>query len=379
MKKSRPQIYFVATVEYAVNAFLLRHLEALSEHFDVSVLVNCDDPLFLKKRGVNANVIPLRIKRHISLISDFFCLIHMISIFLKRRPAAVHSITPKAGILAMLAAAFVWIPLRVHTFTGQVWANKTGAKRIVLKFFDCLISNLATFNFVDSPSQKDFLIREKVILAKKSMVFGSGSVCGVDLKKFKPSKKLRDKVRAQLSIPNDALVFIYLGRLTKDKGVLDLASAFSRVRDNRAYLIMVGPDEADFTHELESLAGDNRDKLRLIGFSSDPQRFLATSDVLCLPSYREGFGSVIIEAAAMGLPCIASNIYGISDAVQNHKTGLLHPPKDVDAILTCMEKFLMDPKLVKSYGLAAKKRAISEFDAKLLSQYWLDFYLSHVH
>lgn len=379
MQKSRPQIYFVATVEYAVNAFLLSHLETLSKHFDVSVLVNCDDPLFLKKRGVNVNVIPLRIKRHISLISDFFCFIYMISIFLKDRPAAVHSITPKAGFLAMLAAAFVWIPLRVHIFTGQVWANKSGVKKNILKFLDCLISNLATFNFVDSASQKDFLIRERVILAKKSMVFGNGSVCGVNLKKFKSNKKLRDKIRAKLSVPNDALVYIYLGRLTKDKGLLDLASAFSKIRDNRAYLIMVGPDEEDITYQLESLVGDNRDKFKLIGFSSDPQHYLAASDVLCLPSYREGFGSVIIEAAAMGVPSIASNIYGISDAVQNYKTGLLHPPKDIDAICECMESFLLDPGLLKAYGLAAKKRAVSEFDANLFSQHWLDFYLQHVH
>ncbi len=379
MKNSRTQIYFVATVEYAVNAFLLKHLEVLSKHFDVSVLVNCDDPFFLKKRGVNVKVIPLKIKRNISLISDFFCLIEMILIFLKRRPAAVHSITPKAGLLAMMAAAFIRIPLRVHTFTGQVWANKTGAKRFVLKFLDWLISHLATFNFVDSPSQKDFLIREKVILDKKSIVFGSGSVCGVDLKKFKSSTKLREEIRVQLSIPNDALVYIYLGRFTKDKGVLDLASAFSNIRDNRAFLIMVGPDEANLTDQIESLVGDNRDKLRLIGFSSEPQHYLTASDILCLPSYREGFGSVIIEAAALGLPSIASNIYGISDAIQNHKTGLLHPPGDIDAISECIKRFLLDSELIKSYGIAAKKRAVSEFDANLLSKYWLDFYLHHLH
>ena len=378
MEKNRPHIYFVATVEYAVNAFLLSHLKVLSDHFDVSVLVNCDDPLFLKKRGVNAKVIPLRIQRNISLISDFVCLVQMISIFLKSRPASVHSITPKAGILAMLAAAFILIPIRIHTFTGQVWANKTGIRRIILKFFDYLISKLATFNFVDSLSQKDFLVREKVILDKKSIVFGSGSVSGVDLKKFKVSKKIRGEVRSQLAVPDSAILYIYLGRLNKDKGVLDLATAFSRIDDNRAYLLVVGPDEAGLSQEIQSLIGNNRDRLRLIGFSSEPYRYLAASDVLFLPSYREGFGSVIIEAGAMGLPAVASNIYGISDAVQNHKTGLLHPPKDVDAIVVCMEKFLLDPKLVKSYGLAAKKRAVSEFDAKLISQYWLDFYLIHV-
>jgi glycosyltransferase involved in cell wall biosynthesis len=117
----------------------------------------------------------------------------------------------------------------------------------------------------------------------------------------------------------------------------------------------------------------------LVGFSSEPHRYLAASNALCLPSYREGFGSVIIEAAAMGVPAIASNIYGISDAVQNHKTGLLHAPKNSDQLLKCMEVFLSNPDLVAEYGAAAKKRAINEFDAKILTKYWLDFYLSHIH
>lgn len=379
MKKNKPQIYFVATVEYAVCAFLLKHLEILSRYYEVSVLVNSDDLFFLKKRDLNINVIPFRIKRHISIFSDLLSLILLIVIFLKNRPVAVHSITPKAGLLAMLAGFLVLIPNRIHTFTGQVWSNKTGVKKFFFKFFDRVISNLTTFNLIDSHSQKKFLIKEKVIMAQKSIVFGSGSVCGVDLKKFKTNKKIREKIRTQLSIPNDAFVFIYLGRFVIDKGILDLASAFSNIRDKRAYLIMVGPDEGDLSKHLKNLAGDNQYKLRLLDYSREPQLYLAAADVLCLPSYREGFGSVIIEAAAMGIPAIASNIYGISDAVLNNKTGLLHPPKDVDAIYTCMEKLLLDPKLVKSYGLSAKKRAVKEFDDKLISQFWLDFYLSNVN
>jgi glycosyltransferase involved in cell wall biosynthesis len=379
MAKVKRKIYFVANVEFAVNAFLLSHLKKLSRHFDLTVIVNTYDLAFLIKQGLNIKVIDLKISRDINLPSDFFCLIYLLYLFIKDRPDAVHSITPKSGLLAMIASFFSAVPLRIHTFTGQVWLNKKGVSRFFLRMLDRLIGSLASLNIVDSSSQREFLVEQNVLIEKKSVVFGSGSVSGVDLKKFKSSKKLRDEIRVQLSVPNDALVYIYLGRLTKDKGVLDLASAFSNIQDNRAYLIMVGPDEANLTDQIESLVGDNRDKLRLIGFSSEPQHYLTASDVLCLPSYREGFGSVIIEAAALGLPSIASNIYGISDAIQNHKTGFLHPPGDIDAISECIKRFLLDSELIKSYGKAAKKRAVSEFDANLLSKYWLDFYLHHLH
>ena len=373
----KPKIYFVVTVVSSVNAFLLGHLRLLSTRYDITVFVNTSDLEFLTKQGVYVKVVSCNIIRKVNLLRDLLCLIGLIAFFLKDKPLAVHSITPKAGLLAMLAAFFSRVPFRVHTFTGQVWANKTGPKRWLLKILDCLIGKLSTYNIVDSHSQKDFLIQENVLTKKKSIVFGSGSVSGVDLNKFKYSKNAHDHIRAQLSIPPNSFVFIYLGRLNKDKGVLDLAFAFSQIQDKRAYLIMVGPDELDLNDQIENLAGDNRTRLRMVGFSNEPYRYLSASDVLCLPSYREGFGSVIIEAAAMGVPAIASNIYGISDAIQNKKTGLLHQPKDVDAIRNCMEKFLFNQALVNSYGRVANKVATIKFDAKLISQYWLKFYLTH--
>jgi glycosyltransferase involved in cell wall biosynthesis len=294
---------------------------------------------------------------------------------MKNRPDAVHSITPKAGLLAMTAAYLSNVPLRIHTFTGQVWSEKKGFKKSVLKFFDFLISRLSTFNIIDSPSQRDFLVAQKVLPLKKSIVFGNGSVSGVDLNKFKSSRRIYLELRRKLSIHKNAFVFIYLGRLNKDKGILDLANAFSKIRNDKAYLIVVGPDELDFGSLMKKIAGINQDRIKVIGFSKKPYLYLAASDVLCLPSYREGFGSVIIEAAAMGLPALASNIYGITDAVINRQTGLLHKPRDPKAILKCMNFCLLNKVLIRQYGLAAKKRCMREFNADILSKHWLDFYL----
>ena len=376
---NKPAIYFVATVEFAVNAFLKQHLLLLSKTFNVTVVVNTSDPRFLKKQGINVNVIPLDIKRNINIFRDLKALFSLFYLFLKNRPVSVQSITPKAGLLAMAAAYMARVPLKVHTFTGQVWVTKSGVFRYILKKLDTMIVFFSDYAIVDGPLQSQFLVEEKVLPLKKSIVFGSGSVSGVDLDKFKPCKKVYVDVRRELLIPEDAFIFVYVGRLNAEKGVLDLAIAFSKIHNDKSYLVVVGPDEGDYSQQIKNLSNMNLGRVRLIGFSSEPYRYLAASNTLCLPSYREGFSTVIIEAAAMGVPAIASNIYGISDAVQNHKTGLLHPPKNSDQLLICMELFLSNPDLVAQYGAAAKKRAINEFDAKILTKYWLEFYLSHIH
>jgi glycosyltransferase involved in cell wall biosynthesis len=368
------RIFFVATVDFAINAFLLNHLKKLSKKFDVYVIVNTDDPLFLDKQGLDIKVIPLKFSRKIQIFSDFYCLIHLIFIFIKQRPAAVHSITPKAGLLAMLAAFISFVPCRVHTFTGQVWVTKQGLKRFILKSFDRLIASLATFSIVDSPSQQQFLIEEQVLSEETSVVFGLGSVSGVDLKRFKPSKKVFTDVRQNLLIPQDAFLFIYLGRLNKDKGVLDLAQAFSEIKDTNVYLLIVGPDEGGFIDEIKKINAHKLEKIRFLGFTEAPERYLAASNSLCLPSYREGFGTVIIEAAAMGVPAIASNIYGISDAVVNGQTGLLHQPGDFAGLKIAMEKILMDELLYESLAAAARDRAVNKFDSKIITNKWVDFY-----
>jgi glycosyltransferase involved in cell wall biosynthesis len=160
---------------------------------------------------------------------------------------------------------------------------------------------------------------------------------------------------------------------------LDLAQAFSKIKDSNAYLLIVGPDEGGFVDEIKKINAHKLEQIRFVGFTKVPEQYLAASNALCLPSYREGFGSVIIEAAAMGVPAIASNIYGISDAAVNNETGLLHMPAEVSSILNCLNAFLNNPKSVKKYGDAAKLRAVRDFDANLITAHWVDFYKRYIH
>lgn len=369
-----PKICFVLTAEFAVKAFLLGHLRALSGFYDVTVIVNTNNPNFLGEQGIKAKVIPLAIARNVCLPSDFNCLIKLIKIFHKQEFSAVHSVTPKAGLLAMLASWLVRVPLRVHTFTGQVWVTKKGVKRLLLKQFDRLIALFSTQIIVDSPSQHQFLIDENVITIKKSNVFAKGSISGVDLTRFKFNEERRKLIRLELNIPNEAIVFLFVGRLTKDKGVLDLAQAWRTIGSNEAHLLFVGPDEQNMQIRIALLAKADKANIHFKGYTNVPEDFMSAADVICLPSYREGFGSVVIEAAAVGIPAIASHIYGLTDAVINNETGLLHTSGDIGAINNCLQNMLDNSTLRLKLGQKAQVRAVNDFDSHTITRAWVDFY-----
>ena len=379
MPTHKQKICFVLTVEYAVKAFLLNHLRALSQFYDITVIVSTDNPNFLVETGVKAKVIPLKIGRDISLLSDLMCLLKLIYIFQSQRFTAIHSLMPKYGLLAMLAAWIVQIPLRIHTFTGQVWVTKVGFKRFILKQFDYLIATLSTNNIVDSPSQRQFLLENKVITPVKSMVFCKGSVSGVDAVRFKPNIQSKIDIRQQLKISDEAIIFLFIGRLNKDKGVLDLVYAFKQLNVKIIHLVFVGSDEQNMQAKMMNIVGINSKNIHFVGHTNMPEAYMAATDVLCFPSYREGFGSVVIEAAAVGIPAIASRIYGITDAVVDGETGLLHEPRDVEGIKSCMQQLIENKFLRLKLGEQARQRVIKDFDSHVITQAWVDFYREHLH
>jgi len=367
---NRKSICFVATVEFAVSAFLLNHLKELSKYYDLTVIVNLKNPNFLIDKKLNINLVNINFSRKINIISDLLSLVQLVYLFLIKRYDAVHSITPKAGLLAMIASFLTFIPVRIHCFTGQVWATKSGLSRLFLKLIDKVIGILSTQNIIDSKSQYNFLVKHNVLNKDKSLVFGSGSVSGVDLLKFKPNTKVKLSLRKKLKISPASFVFVFIGRLNYEKGIYDLIDSFILADLKSAYLLIIGPDEENISSKFKG----KQSNIIFSDITSSPQDFLAISNVLCLPSYREGFGNIVIEAAAIGLPSIVSNIYGLSDAIVQNKTGLTHEPKDVEEITRLMIALFNDRKLVAELGEAAKNRAISEFDSKILVKHWKDFY-----
>jgi len=288
----------------------------------------------------------------------------------------VHTLMPKSGLLGMLAARLAGTKHRFHSFTGQVWATRTGAIRHVLKAMDRLLSLCASRLLADSTSQLDFLVEQGIVSRQRIEVLADGSICGVDVRRFSRNDDARRKVRAELGIGEDDIVFLFVGRLTVEKGISELLQAFSAVasRFDRVHLVIVGPSEADFEQELEQGRRLTGGRIHRIGFTTRPQEYMSAADVFCLPSYREGFGTVIIEAAAAGLPTIASRIYGITDAVEDRKTGLLHQVKDVGSMEALMEKMVRDAPLRIALGQAAYQRAVTRFSKERVVQCLLEFY-----
>ena len=368
------RICFVVSSPLTARAFLSGHIAALSRCFTVDLAVDAKGDGGLGGVPAHARIVPMPIRRKVAPAADISVLLRLIVLFRRERYSAVSSVTPKAGMLAMLAAAMAGVPLRTHIFTGQVWATRMGWQRWLLKAADRLIARLATHVLADSPSQRDFMAAEGIAAAHKIRVLGDGSICGADGERFRPDAERRAAVRSAHGIPEEAAVFLFLGRLNRDKGVLDLADAFAALDNAAAWLLVAGPDEAELRGEMERRLGAALARTRFVGYTDRPEDFMAAADVFCLPSYREGFGTVIIEAAAAGIPAIGSRIYGVTDAIEENVTGLLHRAGDAGGLAGQMASLAGDAVRRRAMGEAARERALRLFSREAVTQAWLGFY-----
>ena len=365
---------FVATVPAVVRSFLKEHIRASAKEWGVKIITNPAGAALLS--ALDAQFIPLAIERRITPWRDLLVLTQLVVLFRREHFDLVHSIMPKTGLLAMLAAWITGVPVRMHTFTGQVWSNKRGWRRNALKMFDKLIVSFATHIFVDSPSQRDFLVSEGILMQGQGMVIGYGSICGVDPACFRPDPKMKIIVRKELGINQNATVLLFLGRLNRDKGMLDLAAAFANISCHRSdtVLLLVGTEEDVPFTRIQKICGAGCSQLRRVDFTPNPERYMAAADIFCLPSYREGFGQVIIEAAASGIPSVASRIYGITDAVEDGKTGLLFPAGDVATLTKTLLRLIEDQALCRQMGKVARVRAIELFASEKITRELAELY-----
>jgi len=364
------KIAFVTASPETISSFLLAYISALSESHDIHIVTSIHNNQTIRNLSSNVTVHKVNIERSPKLIADFNSLISLISLFNKESFDIVHSFTPKAGLLAQIGAFVCRTPIRLHTFTGQVWATKVGIKRLFLKYLDKMTAYLATFCLVDSPSQQEFLIKEQLLTAKNSRVLANGSISGINIENFAYSSDTRDKLRAKHNVAKDQFIFLFVGRLKIEKGVPELLAAFKSISTQYdAKLFLIGSDE----DKLKPLF-NNQKNIEYIGFKSNISEYYSFADVLCLPSHREGFGNVIIEAAACKLPSIASNIYGLSDAVEDGYSGLLHTVKDEPSIAGCMESLLKNENTLNTMKSNARLRVENTFDEKILVREFLSFY-----
>lgn len=370
----RKRLCFITTVPMAVSAFLRLHIEHLANDYDVFVISNYGAEPVPQDERVTYFSVPLA--REISPLVDLKTLFQLVRLFRRHRFDAVHSVTPKAGLLGMLAARIAGVPVRVHWFTGQVWATRAGVGRFVLKSADRLIAATSSHLLADSPSQRDFLLAEGVCRAGAVEVIGDGSICGVDGERFRPDPQARERVRVEHGIPLDAPLVLFLGRLNTDKGLREMADAMLALDERfpSLYWLVVGPDENGMVEHIRSVAGRLGKRLHFQGFTRAPEAYMAAADIFCLPSYREGFGSSVLEAAAAGVPSVASRIYGLTDAVEDGVTGLLVPPSRVPELVDALQRLLDDGALRVAMAEAARARALQRFSRERVVEGLSAFY-----
>lgn len=355
-------------------AFMSGHARVLRDEYDITLIADfVSYPELTHFEGVGT--VQVGIRRNISLFRDVAALIRLTGILRAGKFDIVHSITPKAGLLANMAGLLARRPVRVHTYTGQVWATRRGFSRWLLKTMDKITLFCTTHALADSKSQADFLVLEG--FSRPIRVLGDGAIAGIDAVRFRPDDGWRQSARQKYGLAPDDFVFVFLGRLNRDKGVLDLVEGFLRANlEQRFKLLIVGPDEAGVAPIIQQSELARAGRIVLTGGTAQPERLLNAGDVMCLPSYREGFGISVLEGAAVGLPAIVSRIYGLTDAVIEGQTGIMHEAGNVDEISACLTVFAKETELAKRMGEMARARAVTAFSAERVTNELRAFYAS---
>lgn len=375
---NKKKIAFVVAVPGSARSFLKDHFVQLVKNYDVHLLANFPDEDNKKEfieMGIVCHDIP--IQRKISIVADLKALFILCQLFKNHKFESVHSVTPKAGLLTALAGWMVNIPHRIHIYTGQVWATRKGFMRGLLKFMDKIPALFNTNLLVDGASQRQFLIDEGVLKEINSCVLANGSICGVRLERFVISESVRQQERTKFQFKDDDVVFIFLGRLNHDKGIGELYEAFNQLvlECPNAKLLLYGTDEEDYESKSKNFPNLKRNvNFFYPGVTRKPFDALQGGDVFVLPTWREGFGSSVIEAQALAIPVITSDAYGVVDASVPGETALRCKVGDSASLYHCMKEYYDNPTMRKQHGLNGRKRVEEKFNNNVVTAAWVEFY-----
>ncbi|MGM0933347.1 MAG: glycosyltransferase family 4 protein [Bacteroidota bacterium] len=371
----------ITTIPLSLEKLLEGQLSYMNEFYEVTAVSAEKERLERYGRDNGVNTFWVEMTRAITPLMDAKAVWKLYNFFKKEKPLIVHTHTPKAGIVGMLAAKLAGVPLRLHTVAGLPLMETTGNKRKLLDFVEKLTYKFATRVYPNSRGLKEIILKEGFADEEKLKVLGKGSSNGIDTDYFDPydfSEEDKMKIRQELNIPEQDLVFIFIGRLVSEKGINELVAAFKRLQERKPELslLLVGhfEEELDPLSEESKEIIENHPKIFTTGYQVDVRPYFAVSDVLAFPSYREGFPNVVMQAGAMGLPAIVTDINGCNEIITRGQNGIIIPVKDKEALLEAMT-FLAE-NLNQRKALAAKARKIicrdyerREFWQLLLEEY----------
>lgn len=376
---SKPKrLVHVTTVPMTLG-FLRGQLDFMTERgYQIEVITSPGDSLgqFAEEENVSAHAIPMQ--RRPSPFRDVLSLFRLWHRIRTINPVIVHAHTPKAGFLGMIAASMARVPVRVYHMRGLPLITAGWPLRTLLRWCERLSCALAHRVICVSKSLREVAIFEGLCTSHKLLVLGHGSSNGVDAyNRFNPDRFLpreRAAIREHLGISKDALVIGFIGRVVRDKGVSELHRAWQGIRNrfSEAHLLIVGPAErGDRISKsiIESFSNDVR--VHIVDFVRDPATYYSIMDLVVLPTYREGFPNVALEAASMRLPIVATKVVGCIDAVEDRVTGILVPVRDSSALESALTRYLADSQLARQHGDAGRKRALTYYRPQLI---WDELY-----
>ena len=360
----------ITTVPISLKVLLKGQHRFMSEYFDVKGVSSSGKELDEVKNDEGIEVIAIDMSRQITPIKDMKSLWSTYKLLKKEKPNIVHTHTPKAGIVGMLAAKLAGVPHRLHTVAGLPLMEATGTKRKVLDFVERLTYSSATMVYPNSKGLYEFILQNNYTDQDKLKVIGNGSSNGIDTTFFSPeqiSDTQKELLKKELNIEDTDFVFVFVGRLVGDKGINELITAFSQISKeaeppHRSKLLLVGPleQELDPLHPDTLKEIENNQDIISVGFQKDVRPYFAIADVLTFPSYREGFPNVVMQAGAMELPSIVSNINGCNEIIIEDQNGVIVPVKNDNKLKEAMEKMISD----KDYYQHLKKNARSMIQSR---------------
>lgn len=369
------KIIRTSTVSTSLNTFCRGTLRRLAQTYDVVAVSTPDDELHEMAQREGVRVVGVTMRRPISPLHDLRSLLRLIRVFRRERPDMVHSITPKAGLLSMIAAWVCRVPVRLHTFTGLVFPTAAGLKQKILILTDRITCACATHIVPEGEGVKNDL-QQYGITRKSLRVLGYGNVRGVDMQHYSRTPEVM--AAAQPIMRSGVFTFVFVGRVVRDKGINELVQAFTRLnaQEPATRLILVGRFEDDLDPVLPQTRQtiEQNEAIESVGSQADVRPWLAASDALVFPSYREGFPNVVLEAGAMGLPSIVTDINGSREIIVEGKNGVIVPPRDADALYAAMMRFVQQPRQVAEMAANAREMIASRFEKSFVEQCLFDYY-----